>query len=97
MSVIETTRFRLRPATDDATFMEADFRLQTEFIPNHPGFIRRTTARDARGNWITVVLWASEADAMASAARWKDNATAAAFMELIDPFSVDAARYSTLD
>jgi hypothetical protein len=97
MAVIETTRFRLRSGVDRAEFLEADFRLQTEFIPHHPGFMRRTLAHDDAGNWIAVALWMSASDAEVSASRWPGDAVASAFLDLVDPASVDSVLYSTLD
>jgi len=45
MSVVETTSFRLALGANEDAFLALDRRVQTEVIPNHPGFIRRTTAR----------------------------------------------------
>lgn len=97
MSVIETLTFRLRPAVDDATFLAADRAVQTDFIPNHPGFLRRTTARGEDGEWIVVTLWASEDDAEASAARGVDHLVTARFMAMLESTSVATRRWRTLD
>ncbi|MBV9253757.1 MAG: hypothetical protein JO054_05975, partial [Actinobacteria bacterium] len=45
--VIETLTGRLADGVDEEAFLEADRRFQTEFVPNHTGFVRRTTARGA--------------------------------------------------
>jgi hypothetical protein len=97
MSVIEVTTFRLRSGVDEAAFLEADRRVQTEFVPNHSGFLRRTTGRGDEGAWVVVTLWASDADADASASKAVDDAVVGRFMSLVDPTSVRVGRYGTLD
>jgi hypothetical protein len=97
MSVIETMTFRLAAPTEEAPFLAADRRLQTEFAYHQAGLVRRTTARSHGGDWIVVDLWASEADADASTERWNGDPTAAAFMALVDETTVRVQRYTTLD
>jgi hypothetical protein len=64
VSVVEVTTFQLAAGTDVESFLRSDRRVQTELVPNQPGFLRRTTAR--RGaDWLVVVLWASQSDASA--------------------------------
>ena len=93
--MIETVTFRLAPGTGEADFREADARLQTEFCYRQPGIIRRTTARGDDGAWITVVLWASVADADAAAERSREDPVASAYARLVD--GVETRRYTTLD
>ena len=97
MAVVELHTFRLRPDADEAEFRAADYRVQTEFIPNHPGFLRRTTARGGDGDWLVVVLWGSEADAEASLQRAAADPVAGAFLAFVEPDSYSTARYATLD
>jgi hypothetical protein len=97
MTVIETMTFRLVGSADEAEFLAADKRLQTDFAYQQPGLVRRTTARGNDGGWIVVDLWASDGDADACAARWDGDPIAQAFMALVDRASVDVRRYTTLD
>lgn len=97
MSVIEITAFRLQSDVEEAAFVEADRRVQTEFVPNHSGFLRRTTGHGDDGAWVVVTLWASEPDADASASKGVDDPVVGEFMSLVDPTSVRVDRYLTLD
>jgi hypothetical protein len=97
MSVVEVTTFRLRPGGEDAEFLELDRRVQTEFIPNHPGFLRRTTARAADGTWAVITLWAGEEEAERSAVLAVDDPVMGAFMASVEPTSLRSDRYHTLD
>jgi hypothetical protein len=99
VAVIEIMTFRLAAGTDEASFLDADRRVQVEFIPRHPGFMRRTTARGVTtdGEWAVVVLWGSSSDADASRALAARHPAAQAFDALVDPSSVDVRRYETLE
>jgi heme-degrading monooxygenase HmoA len=95
--VVELHTFRLVDGADEAAFREADHRLQTEFIPNHPGFLRRTTARGPGGEWLVVVLWGSEDAAEASRVQAAGHPVAEAFLAYVDQASLATRRYATLD
>jgi hypothetical protein len=95
--VIENETFRLVGGADEAAFLTADKRLQTEFIPNHAGFVRRTTARGAGGDWLVVTLWGTAADADASAELADSDPVVAEFRSFVDAASVQRARYESLD
>jgi hypothetical protein len=94
--VIEVQTFRLAPGVDDDTFLSADRRVQTEFIPNHPGFARRTTARGEDGEWAVITLWSSADEADASARLGETDAVMQAFVALIDASTYRVARYTEL-
>ena len=104
MSVVEVTTFRLAAAAtagaeDPAAvtaFLAADRRIQTELVPNQPGFMRRTTARDG-ADWVVVTLWASRADAAAFDMAAAGHAVQIAFEGHLDRASVATRHYDTLD
>ena len=95
--MIETVTFRLAAGTDESTFLDADRRVQTEFIYREPGLLRRTTARDENGEWIVIVLWRSESDADAAARLSEGDRPTAELVALLDAATVQTRRYSTLD
>jgi hypothetical protein len=95
--VIEITTFRLIPDAKEEAFLDADRRVQTEVVPNHAGFLRRTTARSRDGEWLVMVLWRSTQDADTSGHVAADHPVTHEFMALVDVATVTTARYSTLD
>src|SRR4051794_26412466 len=97
MAVIEIVTFRLADGADEVAFLETDRRLQTEFIPRHRGFMRRTTARGSDGEWAVIILWGSAADADASAALGQDHPIVREFDAMLDPGTVQRRCYETLD
>jgi heme-degrading monooxygenase HmoA len=96
MSVVEITQFRLADGADESSFLTLDRRVQTELVPNQPGFMRRTTAR--RGDhWLVVTLWATEAQAAAFESVANGDAVQMEFDGHIEVGSVTTRRYETLD
>lgn len=97
MSLIEISTFRLVPGAEDEAFLDADRRFQTEVIPNHAGFVRRTTARGDDGEWLVMVLWRSTQDADASGRLASDHPVTHEFNSLVDGATVRTTRHTTLD
>jgi hypothetical protein len=95
--VIETTTFRLARDDNEESFLDADRRVQTEVVPNHAGFLRRTTARGEDGEWLVMVLWRSGHDADASRRLAADHPVTHEFVALVDGTTVRTTRYATLD
>src|SRR5437763_12534029 len=95
VSVVEMITFRLAPGVSEGDFLEADARMQAEFCYRQPGIVRRTTARGNGGDWITVVLWGSMAQADAADERSRRDPVASALAGLVE--GVETRRYTTLD
>ncbi len=96
MSVVEVTMFALRPGVEESAFLALDRRVQTELVPNRPGFMRRTTAR-REGSWMVVTLWSSETAAAAFADAVEGDPVWVAFTDHIEPGSQVTRRVDTLD
>jgi hypothetical protein len=96
VSVVETTTFRLADGADEAAFLLADRRVQTELVPNLPGFLRRTTARHGH-DWLVVVLWASRGDATAFDAVADGHPVQVELERHLERSSITRQRFDTLD
>jgi heme-degrading monooxygenase HmoA len=88
--------FRLAHDVDEPTFLAIDKRVQTELVPNQPGFLRRTTAR-REANWMVVTLWATEEAAVAFEEVAEGDQVWAAFIGAVAPESFSSDRFDTLD
>ncbi|HXY28710.1 MAG TPA: hypothetical protein VEH82_10555 [Acidimicrobiales bacterium] len=96
MSIVEITTFRLAEGVTDEAFLTLDRRVQTELVPNQPGFLRRTTARHGE-DWLVVTLWASEADATAYQRDVEGHPLQVEFERTAEAGTLHLTRYSTLD
>lgn len=95
--LVEVNTFRLAAGADEARFLVADERVQQEFAPFRPGFVRRTTARGDAGEWAVVTLWDAREHAVAAEQAAASHPAATDFLALVDPASCRVARYDTLD
>jgi heme-degrading monooxygenase HmoA len=96
VSIVEVTTFRLVEGVTDGSFLALDRRIQTELVPNQPGFLRRTTARHG-DDWLVVTLWASETDAAAYQRAVGDHPLQAEFERATEAGTFHLTRYATLD
>jgi hypothetical protein len=96
VSVVEVTTFRLAEGVTDESFLALDKRVQTELVPNRPGFLRRTTARHG-GEWLVVTLWWSEDAAAAFSRETEDDPLQVEFAGAVEAGSLHSTRFETLD
>jgi hypothetical protein len=96
MSIVEVTTFRLREGVSDDSFLALDKRLQTELVPNQPGFLRRTTARHGE-DWLVVTLWASDGEAAAFQRVAEGHPLQVEFEHAVEAGTMHLTRYTTLD
>jgi hypothetical protein len=96
MSIVEVTTFRLRDGVSDESFLALDKRLQTELVPNQPGFLRRTTARHGE-DWLVVTLWATDGHAAAFQRAAEGHPLQAEFDHAIEAGTLHLTRFTTLD
>jgi len=96
MSAVEITTFQLADGADESDFLAADRRVQTELVPNQPGFMRRTTAGHGDA-WLVVTLWYSEQQARDFDAVARGHPLQQAFDSFMAPGTLASHRYETLD
>jgi len=96
VAIVELTTLRLAEGVSDESFLALDHRIQTELVPNQPGFLRRTTARRG-GEWLVVTLWASEEDAAAYERLVEGHPLQLELEHAAEAGTLHQARYITLD
>jgi heme-degrading monooxygenase HmoA len=96
VSIVEVTTFRLAEGVTDAAFLALDRRVQTELVPNQPGFLRRTTARHG-DEWLVVTLWSSEDAAGAFQRAVAVDPLQLQFEGALESGTLHLTRYATLD
>ena len=89
--LIEIATFRVK--IDETDFAELDARVQTDFVYQQPGCVRRTTARTPDGEYLVLTFWNSMKDA--EAAESSDDPLWREFLAAVDGYSI--TRYTSLD
>jgi hypothetical protein len=96
VSIVEITTFRLAEGVTDESFLALDRRIQTELIPNRPGFLRRTTARHG-DEWLVATLWSGDDDAAAYQRAIEGDPLQDEFERAVEAGTLHLTRYTTLD
>jgi heme-degrading monooxygenase HmoA len=96
VSIVEISTFRLAQGVTDESFLALDRRVQTELVPNQPGFMRRTTARHG-DDWLVVTLWSTDDAAAAFQRAVGGHPHQVAFEHALQAGTFHLARYTTLD
>jgi hypothetical protein len=96
VSIVEITTFRLAEGVSDESFLAVDRRVQTELVPNQPGFMRRTTARHGE-DWLVVTLWTTDDAAAAFQRVAEGHPVQVEFEGAAEAGTLHLVRYSTLD
>ena len=89
--------FRLKDGVSEEEFLVANERMQTEFVYQQPGSVRRTTARGADGEWLVIGLWGSQEEAAEAGKRAQTDEVSRTANAMVDPASVSVKRFETLD
>lgn len=82
---LEIVRFRIHATA--AAFLAANAEVNA-WLNRQPGFVRRTLASDADGNWTDVVTWLSHADALAAGEKLMAEMASSPFMSMMVPETV---------
>ena len=93
--VIETATFRLASDVAEGDFVDLDARVQTGFVYQQRGCVRRTTARAPDGEWLALTFWGSMKDAEAAERAGAADLLWREFMSVVDGYTV--RRYTSLD
>jgi len=85
--VIEVNRFRLNEETSVDAFEESNAKYQADFAYQQTGLRRRTVALGLDGEWLSITLWTSKADANRARDEARASTVAKEFEALIDQSS----------
>jgi hypothetical protein len=93
--LIEIATFRLAPGVADGDFVDLDARVQTEFVYQQRGCVRRTTGRAPDGEWLALTFWNSMRDAEAAEKAGESDPLWREFIDAVNGYTV--RRYTSLD
>ena len=89
--------FRLKDGVSEEDFLAANERMQTEFVYQQPGFVRRTTARTSDGEWLVIGMWSSRSEAAAAGERAQGEDVSRKANAMVERSSVTVKWFHTLD
>ena len=91
--IIEIATFRLASDVTEGDFVDLDARVQTGFVYQQRGCVRRTSARSSDGEWLVLTFWQSMQDA--ENAEKSDDPLWREFLAAVSDYAL--RRYTSLD
>lgn len=93
-AIMEVTTFNINPAVNPADFKTRDLQIEKDFTSKQPGFIKRQSGINEKGEYAVVVYWKSTAEADASMNKFMSDASVADYAKMIDGPSMKMTRFS---
>lgn len=93
-TIMEVTTFKINSDANPMAFAKRDTQIEHDFTSKQPGFIKRQSGVDDKGNYVVVVFWKSVADAGASMNKFMGDASVADYAQMIDAPTMKMSRYA---
>ncbi|MFK7776104.1 MAG: nuclear transport factor 2 family protein [Saprospiraceae bacterium] len=93
-TIMEVTTFNINSNVNSMIFAKRDAEVESDFTSKQPGFIKRQSGVDDKGNYVVVVYWKSLADAGASMNKFMGDASVADYAQMIDGPTMKMSRYA---
>lgn len=96
-TVIEVTSFKLKSTASEVAFNTLDAKVESAFTSQQPGFIRRQSGVDEKGDYVVIVYWNSLSDAKASMDKFMKDESVADYANMIEGETMKMSRFITTD
>ncbi len=92
-TIVEVTTFTINSDVNPADFKTRDFQVENDFTSKQPGFIKRQSAVNEKGEYVVIVYWETLADADASMNKFMSDASVTDYAKMINGASMKMKRY----
>ena len=92
-TIMEVTTFKINSNVNPMDFKKRDLQVENDFTNKQPGFIKRQSAVDEKGEYVVLVFWEKMTDAAASMTKFMGDPSVASYAKMIDGPSMKMARY----
>jgi len=92
-TIMEVTTFHINADINPMAFAKRDAKVGSDYTSKQPGFIKRQSGVDDKGNYVVVVYWKSVANADASMSKFMSDASVSDYAQMIDASTMKMSRY----
>jgi len=92
-TIMEVTTFNVNKDVDQIAFAQRDGQVQADFTSKQPGFIKRQSGLNDKGEYAVVVFWETMANAEASMSKFMKDKSVADYAAMIDGPTMKMNRY----
>ena len=93
-TIMEVTTFNINANVNSNDFDARDAKVESDFTVNQPGFIKRQSGVNDKGEYVVVVFWKKLSDAEASMSKFMGDSSVADYAQMIDGPTMKMARFS---
>lgn len=93
-SVLEVTTFTLNNNANPQTFNDLDAAVEENFTRHQPGFIKRESGVNQKGEYVVIVYWDSQENADASMQKFMGDPSVADYAGMINAETMQMNRYN---
>ena len=93
-TIMEVTTFNIKSDANPMAFAKRDAQVESDFTSKQPGFIKRQSGVDDKGNYVVLVYWKNLADADASMNKFMGDASVSNYAQMIDAPTMKMSRYA---
>ncbi len=94
MTIMEVTSFSINSNVKSSDFKNRDVQVGNDFTNKQPGFIKRQSGVNDKGEYVVIVFWEKMSDAKASMSKFMTDASVADYAQMIDGPTMKMARYA---
>ncbi len=92
-TIMEVTTFNINPNVNVQDFKLRDLQIEKDYTSKQPGFIKRQSGVNEKGEYVVVVYWKSTTDADASMNKFMGDASVADYAQMMNGSSMKMSRY----
>ena len=93
-TIMEVTTFNINPNVSKMDFNKRDAQVESDFTSHQPGFIKRQSGVNEKGEYVVIVFWENLEAASASMNKFMGDAAVADYANMIDGPSMKMARFA---
>lgn len=93
-TIMEVTTFSINTNVGAMDFASRDAQVENDFTSKQPGFIKRISGINEKGEYVVIVFWEKMSDADASMDKFMGDASVADYAKMIDGPTMKMARFS---
>lgn len=92
-TIMEVTSFNINANVNPTDFKKRDLQVENDFTKNQPGFIKRQSGVNEKGEYVVVVFWKTMEDAAASMSKFMKDPSVSDYAQMIEGSTMKMARY----
>ncbi len=93
-TIMEVTTFTLNPDVNPSDFNQRDLTIESDFTSLQPGFIKRQSGVNEKGEYVVIVYWEDVASATASMNKFMGDPAVADYAGMINGASMTMNRFA---